>query len=276
MLAQQRPRSAAREAPWAEAEAVIARRFAQEAVIGVPIYLQLQNTLLHLAREQILSGESQLPPDQRLSSLLGISLGTVQKALGNLALQGWVRREHGRGTFIAVPRQPVEGLWHFRFRDPETGAPLPVYAKLLRREAAAGSAMLRRRLGDDPAGFVEIERLISVDGRFSCHSRFFLGATRFGRILELPRAAVEDVNLKALLATEFAAPTLSVEELAHAMALDAELAAHLDAERGAPALRLEVLARTTGHAALSFQVIHVPMTSCPLDLSPLRGPAEAR
>jgi GntR family transcriptional regulator len=256
--------------PWGEAETAIAQRYLAATTPGVPIYLQLQNAIIRLVGDGILRPDSQLPPDPFLASATGISLGTVQKALGNLASSGWVRREHGRGTFVAGSRPSVSGLWHFRFHDPDTGAKLPVYSKLIGRHATTGDPVSRRALGADAAGFVEIERLIDIDGRFSCHSRFVLGATRFGRILELPRSAVEGVNLKAILAEEFGSPTLNTREWIRLTSLDADMAERLGAVSGSAALRLEILATTVGGAALSFQVIHVPMTTCPLDISPVR------
>ncbi len=109
-----------------ETEAMIVRHFAGDSADGVPIYLQCQNAIRRLVQDHSLAVGAQLPSDTRLASLLGVSLGTIQKALGNLANQGWVRREHGRGTFIAAPRRALAGSWHFRFRDPDTGERLPV------------------------------------------------------------------------------------------------------------------------------------------------------
>ena len=264
--------SQVRELPTAEVEAAIVHRFSSDAGSGAPIYLQLQNAIIGLVREQILPVNCQLPADQRLTGLLGISLGTVQKALSNLALQGFVRREHGRGTFIAGPRQPLAGSWHFRFRDPETGERLPVFSRLLGCRRVAGTASLRRELGEDPAGYVEIERVFEIGGYFSCHGRLYLGAGRFAGLLDYPPARFEDVNLKEIFAEDFAAPTVAVRERIRAIALDAPIARHLGEIAGAPAMRLEVLAVTRGDATLSFQEIEIPITSYPLDITPSREP----
>jgi len=255
--------------PWADAEDVIAQTFAGDAVAGMPIYLRLQNAITRLVNERTLPVNSQLPPDQRLTALLGISLGTVQKALGNLAALGWVRREQGNGTFIAEPRQPLVGSWHFRFRDPRTDERLPVYSKLLARRKIARLPVLRRELGDDPEGYVEID----IGGRFPCHGRLYLGAGRFARLLDYPRASLEDANLKNIFADAFDAPTLAVRERMRAMPLEAAVAAHLGESVGAAAMQLEVVAFTTGGTPLSFQEILIPATNCPLDITPLRPAA---
>jgi GntR family transcriptional regulator len=115
--------------------ASIAAAFVQTFVPGVPRYLQLQNAITQLIRSGELRSGAQLPPDQQLTGALDVSLGTVQKAFSGLASDGWISREHGRGTFIAQPRQPVTELWHYRFRDPQNDKMLPVYSNGARSRA---------------------------------------------------------------------------------------------------------------------------------------------
>jgi DNA-binding LacI/PurR family transcriptional regulator len=68
----------------------------------VPLYVQLKNVL----QRQILSGE--LPPGSALASepalgqTFGVSRITVRQALGDLEAEGLIRREPGRGTFVAA------------------------------------------------------------------------------------------------------------------------------------------------------------------------------
>ncbi|MBL8992294.1 MAG: extracellular solute-binding protein [Spirochaetia bacterium] len=50
--------------------------------------------------EKKMPGE-RLPSDKQLSDLAGISYVTVQKAVNELAREGYLRREVGRGTFVA-------------------------------------------------------------------------------------------------------------------------------------------------------------------------------
>ena len=83
---------------WSADVEAIATAFARGLEAGMPRYLQLQNTVTRLIQAGELRAGGQLPPDQQLTAALGISLGTVQKALSNLASEGWITREHGRGT----------------------------------------------------------------------------------------------------------------------------------------------------------------------------------
>jgi DNA-binding GntR family transcriptional regulator len=64
--------------------------------------------VLQYIDEHKLGAGTQLPTEAQLSSLAGVSLVTVRRALSELAAQGVVRREQGRGTFVARPRVNAE------------------------------------------------------------------------------------------------------------------------------------------------------------------------
>jgi len=247
----------------------IAAAFMQAFAPGLPRYLQLQNAIIGLIRSGELRSGAQLPPDQQLTGALDVSLGTVQKAFAGLASEGWISREHGRGTFIAQPRQPVTELWHYRFRDSRSDAMLPVYSRLLKRRHVAADERVRGALGEDPKGFIEIERLVDIGGKFTCYSELYLPAGRFARILDIPITAIESVNLKKLFADEFGAPTISVEQSIRACQLEPDVARLIGMPKRACGMVLEATAFTYGRAAISFQRIHIPQSDFPLDVSPM-------
>jgi GntR family transcriptional regulator len=249
--------------------ATIATSFAQSSAPGIPRYLQLKNAIIRLIQSGELRAGAQLPPDQQLTGALDISLGTVQKAFGGLASDGWISREHGRGTFIDQPRQPVTEPWHYRFRDSGSAAMLPVYSRLLKRRTVKANERLVSILGDDARGFVEIERLVDVGGKFNCYSLFYLPAGRFARLLEMPAAEIGSINLKKLFADEFGAPTLSVEQSVRACVLAPDVAGLIGMPKGACGMILEATALTHGRAAFSFQCIHIPANDYRLDVSPI-------
>jgi GntR family transcriptional regulator len=64
--------------------------------------------VLQYIDEQKLREGDQLPTEAQISSLAGVSLVTVRRALSELSAQGVVRREQGRGTFVARPRVDAE------------------------------------------------------------------------------------------------------------------------------------------------------------------------
>ena len=64
--------------------------------------------VLQYIDEQGLREGDQLPTEAQLAALAGVSLVTVRRALSELSSQAVVRREQGRGTFVARPRVKAE------------------------------------------------------------------------------------------------------------------------------------------------------------------------
>jgi GntR family transcriptional regulator, N-acetylglucosamine utilization regulator len=64
--------------------------------------------ILQYVDESRLQDGDQLPPEAKLAVQAGVSLVTVRRALSELAAQGIVRREQGRGTFVARSRVRAE------------------------------------------------------------------------------------------------------------------------------------------------------------------------
>lgn len=69
-----------------------------------PLYRQVRNWL----KEKIISGqwpaESRIPSENELVELLGVSRMTINRAVRELAAEGWLDRQAGVGTFVAAPR----------------------------------------------------------------------------------------------------------------------------------------------------------------------------
>ncbi len=68
----------------------------------IPLYLQVKDILL----QRILQGDyipgSSLPAEPDLCAEFGVARGTVRQALSKLEIEGLVRREQGRGTFVTL------------------------------------------------------------------------------------------------------------------------------------------------------------------------------
>ena len=64
--------------------------------------------VLQYIDEHKLQDGDQMPPESKLAIQAGVSLVTVRRALSELAAQGVVRREQGRGTFVTRSRVRAE------------------------------------------------------------------------------------------------------------------------------------------------------------------------
>src|ERR1035437_3682417 len=69
--------------------------------LAVPLYHQLQSVLKAEIESRKWCADEQLPNETKIAERFGVSKITVRKALQKLAELGYIRREHGRGTFVA-------------------------------------------------------------------------------------------------------------------------------------------------------------------------------
>src|SRR5689334_13755933 len=69
--------------------------------LAVPLYHQLQSLLKAEIESRKWKADEQLPNETKLAERFGVSKITVRQALQKLAEMGYIRREHGRGTFVA-------------------------------------------------------------------------------------------------------------------------------------------------------------------------------
>ncbi len=123
--------------------------------------------VLQYIDEQKLKEGDQLPTEAQLSSLAGVSLVTVRRALSELSSQAVVRREQGRGTFVARPRVKAETTKIGGLRN---GLHLDVRSKLQTRvlscEARPCSAAEAKSLGLSAGATVwEVSRLRLLNKR---------------------------------------------------------------------------------------------------------------
>jgi DNA-binding GntR family transcriptional regulator len=70
--------------------------------LPVPLYHQLHAVLKAEIESRRWRADEQLPNETKLAERFGVSKITVRQALQKLAEQGYIRREQGRGTFVAV------------------------------------------------------------------------------------------------------------------------------------------------------------------------------
>ena len=67
----------------------------------IPIYFQIQRELIALFDSGVLQPGDMLPSENEFSRQFGISPMTVRQAMSELVQQGYIKRERGRGTFVA-------------------------------------------------------------------------------------------------------------------------------------------------------------------------------
>lgn len=74
----------------------------------LPLHIQLKAQLTHLVRAGQLAPGAQLPTVRQLAGFLRINRNTVAKVFADLAREGYLSSEPGRGTFVSRAQAAVE------------------------------------------------------------------------------------------------------------------------------------------------------------------------
>ncbi|MBM3151010.1 MAG: GntR family transcriptional regulator [Chloroflexi bacterium] len=147
----------------------------------IPIYYQIREQL----RQQILGGQlnpgDMLPTEMEICAECGISRMTARQALSQLAYEGLVVRQRGRGTFIAAPKAtldssqfPLQGYTELLSQMGMQAGAL-VLAQVVEPATEAVAAQLKVNPGD-PLVRITRQRLMrsepmSLETSFYPHSR---------------------------------------------------------------------------------------------------------
>src|SRR5262245_52894363 len=146
----------------------------------------------------ISSGEwtpgDRLPTEAELAQTLPYSLGTIQKAYGELVKSGLVVRARGRGSFVAPAQRRLMEPWHCRFLA-DDGTVLPIYPRLVGHAVADKDPRLSPLFGPQPR-IIRIDRVVSINDEFEVINRFYSVNAIAKSLLRLPRGKAESTNFR--------------------------------------------------------------------------------
>lgn len=207
----------------------------------IPLYFQLKKLL----EEQIVSARwapgDRIPSEPAICEQFGVSRTTVRQALSELESEGLIRKEKGRGTFVAQRGshswhlQSAQGFWEEAVRSGHR-----VTSRLLRRAVEPlplwATDALRRAPGSEG---VTLERLRSIDDRPVMYVVNHLPVELADTVLE---ADLERGSLYRVLEEHKGLTVVGGRRLVEAVTAQDELAALLDVEPGAALLFVESVA----------------------------------
>ncbi len=81
----------------------------------VPIYHQLEEYIKQQIENGILKEEAVIPSEREYAQMFQISRMTVRQAINNLVIEGYLKRQKGRGTFVNRKKveQELQGMTSF-------------------------------------------------------------------------------------------------------------------------------------------------------------------
>jgi GntR family transcriptional regulator len=203
---------------------------------SLPYYAQLAEILRGAIRDGDWPPGYALPSEADLCAMFGLSRTAVRQALAELAAEGLVHKEKGRGSFVRGPRagfvvREVRGFYE-EMRDQGKD----VTTEVLDLQTVPASADYAALL-DVPTGseLIRLERLRSADGEPILLVETFLPSPRFKTILD---EDLTTVSLYAHLREHYDVVPGGGHRLIEAVAAERRTAKLLGVRAGAPLLRL--------------------------------------
>lgn len=203
-----------------------------------PLYRQCYDALVRQIAEGAWRPGEALPSEQALAARLGVSQGTVRKALDALTAEKLIERRQGKGTYVAEHTQERAMFRFFRLTRPDGTRATPETAEQSEnvRRRPAKAVEVRRLNLESGAQVVEIVRVRNVDGAPAVLERIVLPVALFpdiDRRLPLPNA------LYALYQREYGQNIVAAEEELRADVARKEDAKRLGVAPGTPLLHIE-------------------------------------
>ena len=131
----------------------------------IPLYFQIQRTLMDQIRSGELSEGDPLPSEEELGRVYQVSRMTARQALHGLKINGYAVSQKGRGTFVTRPKLE-KNIMHLRgFTEDMKHLGMEPSSKLLEQNVVSAEAELAEKLKvkvDDTV--MRLRRLRLADG----------------------------------------------------------------------------------------------------------------
>ncbi len=221
-----------------------------------PIAQPLHRQLRDLIMARIDSGEwspgTYLPPETRLADDYGVAVGTLRKALLDLAAEGVVQRRQGKGTVVASHDSDVVLFRFFNLRAPD-GKMLRPESRVLARARVATDIADAQDLGLQPgADVIRITRVRDLGGAPILYEHILLDAVRFGMLETQPQVLPN--TMYQLYQNEMNATVHRAREALRAVRAEGACARELGLADGTPVLQVRRIALDYSSAPVELRI----------------------
>jgi GntR family transcriptional regulator len=211
-----------------------------DAALGYrPLYRQVKDALMKRLGDGSWAPGQMLPSEPEIAAELGVSPGTVRKALDEMSSESLLIRRQGRGTFVARHDEERILFQFFRLISDNGERRFPE-SRTISVSVAGADASAADRLGiGAKESVITIERVRSLDDRPCIHERIVLPQSLFPgleKIKDLPN------NLYALYSANYGVTIARGTERLKAVAADSRQVELLQAKPGEPMLLIDRVA----------------------------------
>jgi GntR family transcriptional regulator len=205
--------------------------------VPLPLYHQLKTVILREIEAGHWKPDQQLPTENDLAQRFKVSKITVRQGLRDLAEQGFIRREQGRGTFVQRPRLQQGPRELTSFTDEMRGHGLRPASRVLEQETVPAPAPVADALGLAPATpMFRLRRLrLANDEPMGVQSAWL----PLGLVPGIARRRFDNASLYDILQSDYSLHPATARETYCVVRVDREVASLLRIRVGAPAMSAE-------------------------------------
>lgn len=220
---------------------------------GMPLYRVVKRSLLNAIESGTCPPGDALPSETEIAAAMGVSIGTLRRAVDELAAEHILVRRQGRGTFVATHNADrfLFQFFHVERADGLREMPNVELVSFTRDRLGDAAAQALRMKPGDPA--VHVENLLRMQGRPVIHDRLVLPATLFRGLTER-RLRERAGTLYQLYQKEFGITVLRALERARAVSADRSSARLLGVGVGAPVVEVRRTALTFHDQPVEYRV----------------------
>jgi GntR family transcriptional regulator len=242
----------------------------------LPLYHQVKAVLLESIETGQLTPDQQLPSESALAKRFEVSQITIRQALRDLAGLGYVRREQGRGTFVARPKLDQGPRELTSFTEEMRRHRLTSSSRMVKRSIQKADVLVAERL-ELPAGeaVLVLARLRYADGEPMGLQTAHLPLSLVPGLID---DLQEDASLYELLRSRYGLDPARARETYFAVAADAVAAGLLGIATGSPIFSVERVTLLADGRPFEFvqSAMRGDRYSILLDLSANRAPQASR
>jgi len=204
-----------------------------------------------------------LPSEKELTTILGVSLGTVQAALRQLQDVGTIVRRRGDGTRVGALEPHADSVWHFRFAAKDDGSPLRIIDQDVWINKISTPGIWSEYIGED-ARYIRIRRLLTLHNGALVGAEMFLNFSVAPKIDQIDVTELQFTNIRPYLEETFGLITKGTTHTVKTVDLDAETASRFGLCAHAQHYEIHARAFAQNLSPIYFQRIYIATADCAL------------
>lgn len=207
---------------------------------------------------------TRLPAETTLAQDLGVSLGTVQAALGQVQDLGLIERRRGDGTRVSLGSGFSSSIWHFRMHVIDSGEQFRILNQEVEVLQSSARGPWCDHLGDRP-NYTVIRRRIAGNNDTMVGAEMVLDA-ELAPAHTLSANELRQTNIRTVLEQKLKVKAARAVHRVRLKDVDPRRLAMLGLELNQPILRVRARTFLSDERPFYFQTLYVPANRIELEL----------